>query len=68
MMKVVVDLDLKQWLDDAQLGEVIADEVRAAVRAEVRRMTKDAIAGKRVEWTMAISEKVERALQKAEFA
>ena len=67
MMKVVVDLDLKQWLDDAQLGEIIADEVKAAVRAEVRRMTKDAIAGKRVEWTKAVNARVSQALEK-EFA
>ena len=66
MMKVVVDLDLRQWLDDAQLGEIIADEVRQAVRAEVRKMTKDAISAVRLEWMKTIQAKVKAAGLKVE--
>jgi hypothetical protein len=65
-VKVILDVDLDRWIGDEQLGEAIADEVRAAVRAEVRRMAKAAIEVSRAKWQDQIAAKVAAALAATE--
>jgi hypothetical protein len=65
-MKVILDMDLDGWVDSESLGQAIADEVKMAVRAEVRRMAKAAIEVNRAKWQKQITAKVAAALAATE--
>jgi hypothetical protein len=65
-VKVILDLDLGTWIDDESLGQAIADEVKAAVRSEVRRMAKAAIEVNRAKWQQQVTAKVAAALAATE--